>query len=157
MNAEIAGYDDIPVLSCHHRKMFEEIWQKKGLPLEESRAMELEKAYAEKLGIQFRDGSCIAWIVRENKLVVASGAISMAVLAPVPDDMNPKVAFLHSMYTDKDFRRRGYARLIIESAVAHCKEKAIVRMLLNASEDGRPLYESLGFSLSGEAMRLFIK
>lgn len=157
MKAEIASKDDIPVLSCHHRRMFEEIWQKKGLKLEVPKAMELEKAYAEKLEKQFRDGSCRAWIVKENECLLASGAISMASLAPVPGDMNPEVAYLHSMYTEKGSRNRGYARLIIESAIFFCKGKGIGRMLLNASEDGRPLYEGLGFSSSGEAMRLFIK
>ena len=44
MNLQEATIDDIQILSIHHRKMFEEIWEEKGLEIEKARARELESA-----------------------------------------------------------------------------------------------------------------
>jgi len=60
---------DIPILAIHHRKMFEEIWEKKGEDIDSSVSVEIEKAYIRKLQRQFQDGSCKAWVIEDERRI----------------------------------------------------------------------------------------
>jgi Acetyltransferase (GNAT) domain len=50
-------------------------------------------------------------------------------------------------------RRRGIAGLLIKEIVAWSKSERLDRLILHASDQGRPIYERLGFIASNE-MRL---
>ena len=156
INIHEAKYDDITQLAIHHRKMFEEIWEKKSLKLDPAKAQEIEKAYSDKLEKQIPAGTCKAWVVKNGNRFVASGAISIVSTVPVPNDKNHNIAFLHSMYTEKSFRGKKFAQQIIEKGIQYCKENGIKRVMLNASDDGKPMYEKAGFIPSPDTMRLFI-
>jgi N-acetylglutamate synthase-like GNAT family acetyltransferase len=147
---------DIPILAMHHRKMFEEIWAKKGEDIDSSISIEIEKAYIQKLQRQLQDGSCKAWVIEDEQRIIASGAISIVSFVPTPQDMSCDVAYLHSMYTEKDQRHNQRANRIMKQALTHCKVKGIKRIILNASEAGRPIYEKIGFRSAPEMMRLII-
>ncbi|MFC1523720.1 GNAT family N-acetyltransferase [Thermodesulfobacteriota bacterium] len=157
MKIHEAQFEDIKQLAVHHKKMFEEIWEQKSQKLDAAKAQEVEQAYIDKLEKQIPDGSCKAWVVRNGNQVIASGAITIVSYVPVPYDTNLNIAYLHSMYTEKEFRGRECARQIIEKAIQYCKENGINRIFLNASAAGKPVYEKTGFSPSPEAMRLLIK
>ncbi len=47
------------------------------------------------------------------------------------------------------------ARRIVETAVEACRARGLKRVMLHASDAGRPLYESLGFRQTNE-MRLVL-
>jgi len=61
--------------------------------------------------------------------------------------------YLLSLYAEREFRRRGVARLIVEAAIAWCRAHGYDRVNLDASEEGKSLYETLGFK-PGYGMRL---
>lgn len=63
-------------------------------------------------------------------------------------------AMLAGIYVEPGWRKRGIARRLTEEAIAWCRERGCVRVRLNASRLGRPLYESLGFVPAIEMMRL---
>lgn len=63
-------------------------------------------------------------------------------------------AMLAGIYVEPEYRGRGIARRLTEEAIAWCRERGCVRVRLNASRMGRPLYESLGFVPATEMMRL---
>jgi GNAT superfamily N-acetyltransferase len=64
-----------------------------------------------------------------------------------------KTPYLMSMYTETAFRRKGIAKSIVCNAIAWSREHGYDKINLHASEMGRHLYESLGFSATTE-MRL---
>jgi GNAT superfamily N-acetyltransferase len=66
-------------------------------------------------------------------------------------------AHLAGIYTAPGHRRRGIARELTLRAIAWCKEQGCVRVRLQASEAGRPLYESLGFKTFREMMKLDLR
>ena len=148
---------DIPQLAIHHRKMFEEIWGKKGEMIEASKSERMEEVYRLKLEQQFIDGTCKAWVIENNKSLMASGAITIISYVPTPDDFSHRVAYLHSMYTEKAFRNNRFANRIVERIIEFCKKNGIKRVILNASEAGKPIYERIGFRSAPETMRLFIE
>jgi GNAT superfamily N-acetyltransferase len=151
-----ARLDDIPTLVSHHRRMFEEILTARNEPFTVSQLESMDKAYAEKLQIQLANGICTAWIIEDKNRIIASGAVSLMTTVPVPADPSCQAAYLHSIYTDKDYRRKGLAHRITETAVRYCKSQGIRRMQLNASDAGCPVYEAIGFRTADNAMRLWI-
>jgi GNAT superfamily N-acetyltransferase len=117
----------------------------------------LEKGYIEKMKRELTDGSCKAWVIEDGNKIVASGAVSIVSFVPTPKDLFFKVAYLHSMYTEKAYRNRQCAQRIIKIALQYCKNNGLKRIILNASDAGRPKYEKLGFQTSPDTMRLLLK
>ncbi|MBU1341168.1 MAG: GNAT family N-acetyltransferase [Proteobacteria bacterium] len=157
MNVRDATLDDVQILAKHHKKMFQEIWEQKGLRIEINRAQELEFAYIDKISKQIPEGVCKAWVIENDDEILASGAITIVSFVPVPSDLGHNIAYLHSMYTKKTHRQKKCAQKIVDRAIQYCQENGISRMLLNASDAGKPIYEKAGFVSSPETMRLFIK
>jgi len=156
MEVKEASVVDIQVLAVHHRKMFEEIWEKKGQVLDETDAENIEQSYIHKLENQLNHGMCKAWVVQNGNEIIASGAITIISYIPIPNDPNLDIAYLHSIYTEKEFRNQKYAQSIIDEAVNYCKKLGIKRMILNASDSGKPIYEKYGFVSAPDTMRLFL-
>ena len=148
---------EIPVLVAHHHKMFEEIWTRIGFEIDTHQFEAMDAAHEEKLREEIADGTCKAWIIRIDNKIVASGAISLNSMTPTPYDPVNKVAYLHSIYTEPEYRKRGFAELITKEAIRYCKLQGIRRMILEASDAGRPIYEKLGFQPSGRTLRLLIE
>ncbi len=141
----VATPDDIPVLAQHHRMMFEEIWERKGIPTDPSGLASLEMEYAKKLTSEFNTGTCISWVVQSRGKIVSSVAISIFSYVPVPHDLSSRIAFLHSVYTEKEYRHQHRAHSITQEAANYCRDQGIKRLYLFASDTGRPLYENIGF------------
>jgi len=148
---------DIPVMATHHRKMFEEIWEQKGEHLDTLRAGEIAKAYAQKLETEMESGVCKAWVIEDQRKIVSSCAITLVSFVPNPSDLSSKVAYLHSMYTEKSHRNRKCAQRIIHCVITYCSSNKIKRIMLNASNEGQPIYEKIGFRSAPDTMRLFVK
>jgi GNAT superfamily N-acetyltransferase len=151
-----ASKRDIAAMASNHRKMFAEIWEQKGRYLEPARAVELESAYALKLADELEMANCKAWVVEDKGAIVASGAISIVSFVPNPIDLSPRVAYLHSMFTEKSHRGHKCAERIVGKMIDYCKSQGIRRIMLNASDAGRPVYQKLGFHDLTDMMRLLV-
>lgn len=156
MNIREALTTDISILASHHRRMFEEIWRSKGEALNPEIAIGVENAYSQKLELELTAEICKAWVAEDERKIVSSGAITFISLVPNPSDLSPRVAYLHSLYTEKGYRNRKYSQRIIQRVIAYCKSNGINRVQLNASAAGRPVYEKMGFKPAPDSMRLFL-
>jgi GNAT superfamily N-acetyltransferase len=141
----IATPEDIPFLIKHHRKMFEEIREKTGSPLDLPMLAALENEYCVKLVREIPYGACIVWVVPIGDRIISSGVVSIISYVPVPHDLSSTIAFLHSIFTEKEFRRRHFARRITQAAADYCRDRGIRRLYLFASDSGRRVYEKVGF------------
>lgn len=61
-----------------------------------------------------------------------------------------RFAYVNSVYVYPQYRRRGIARRLMEMALTWARENGCTQVRLRASNDGRPLYEQLGFRASTE-------
>jgi GNAT superfamily N-acetyltransferase len=59
-------------------------------------------------------------------------------------------ALIVNVYTDHEFRRLGLARRLLMTVVDWARTHRVDSLILHATPDGRPLYESLGFEASNE-------
>jgi len=136
---------DIPLLEMHHRIMFEEIRKKSGNPEDPAVLGIVGIEYAKKLVREIPSGDCVAWILQLGDRAVASGAVSIVSYVPVPHDPHSRIAFLHSIFTEQEYRNRRFASRITQAAADYCRSQGIRRLYLFASDAGRPLYEKTGF------------
>ena len=149
--AEDEGYirfatsDDIPLLELHHRIMFGEIREKSGNPADPEVLGVVGIEYAKKLVREIPSGDCVAWILQLGDRAVASGAVSIVSYVPVPHDPFSRIAFLHSIFTEQEYRNRRFGSRITQAAAGYCKSLGIRRLYLFASDAGRPLYTRAGF------------
>jgi GNAT superfamily N-acetyltransferase len=81
----------------------------------------------------------------------ASATITHSIPGP---DHDGTYAHVHTVYTDPDYRLRGYARATVQTLADWLTEQGCGLITLNASTDGAPLYRSLGFTTNECAMRL---
>jgi GNAT superfamily N-acetyltransferase len=136
---------DIPFLTRHHRMMFEEIQRNKTQVTDPFTLITMEKEYAEKLVRDLTNGTCCAWIGEIGSIPVSSGAVSIMSYVPVPHDLSSRIAFLHSVYTEPEYRHLHFARWITCAEMDYCRDHGIKRLYLFASDAGTPLYEKAGF------------
>jgi GNAT superfamily N-acetyltransferase len=57
---------------------------------------------------------------------------------------------VQNVYTDPAWRKRGVARALMAVVMQWASERSLDRLVLHASEEGRPLYVSLGFGPTRE-------
>jgi ribosomal protein S18 acetylase RimI-like enzyme len=77
----------------------------------------------------------------------------------LPTPANPKglKGYVYSVATDPSYRRRGFSRACMTTLLEWFAERGVRSIDLRASADGRPLYESLGFSVTRDpAMRILL-
>jgi GNAT superfamily N-acetyltransferase len=140
---------DLDVVMHHRRSMFEDMGTRDREALD---AMEQTSRpfFAHALG----EGSYRGWLVDDGAgRVVAGGGIILLAFHSSPRDPAPRRAWIVNMYTEPEYRRRGLARRLMEAMVAWCRAQRMTTVYLHASDEGRPLYDSLGFKPTNE-MRL---
>lgn len=101
-------------------------------------------------------GSFRSWLAIMEDRVVAGGAVIISPWPAHPYDLECRRATILNVYTDPRYRRRGIARRLMQTMITWCPREGFARVTLHASDDGRHLYESLGFEPSNE-MRLNLR
>lgn len=115
--------------------------------------------WRERLGRDFAEqmaAGTMAWFVAEEAghIVGTAAAFLGSGRSNVLLDLQ---ATLAGIYVVPGYRRRGIARELTQRAIEWCRERGCVRIRLQASEAGRPLYESLGFKTFREMMKLDLR
>jgi len=99
-----------------------------------------ERWLGEHLGLDFQ-----AWIAELDGRAVASAGLLWFQHPPGPTNPGGLEAYILNVYTRPEARRLGAARALMERLVEEATAAGVRRIWLRASEDGRSLYESLGF------------
>jgi GNAT superfamily N-acetyltransferase len=100
-------------------------------------------------------GEYIGWFVEHDSRVVAGGGALVRDLWATQRSIVPgRHAHIGNIYTEPAHRRRGLARVIMETILDWCAAQAIDNVTLSASPLGRPLYEDMGFAADTRAMRI---
>jgi GNAT superfamily N-acetyltransferase len=146
-----ASPSDIPEILRQRRAMYED------MHYNDSGALDaMVKLSGDYLKKAIAEGSFRVWLAFESGLAVAGGAVIVSPWPAHPYDLECRRATILNVYTDPAYRGRGLARLLMQTMIAWCQQEGFARVTLHASEDGRHLYESLGFEASNE-MRLRLR
>jgi GNAT superfamily N-acetyltransferase len=83
---------------------------------------------------------------------VAGGGLTMIPWPPGPRYPGTRLAFVYNVYTEPAYRGRGLARRVMDAIHDFCRTEGVGSVALNASQFGRPLYESLGYQVATSPM-----
>jgi GNAT superfamily N-acetyltransferase len=141
-----ATLDDLDVLVAHRIAMFTD------MNVAVDAAM-LRPAFARWLRETMPAGAYRAWLVEgENGRVVAGGGATIIPWPPGPQYPGDRLAFVYNVYVEPALRRRGLARMVMDALHAWCREHGVGSVALNASQDGQPLYEAMGYVVTPAPM-----
>ena len=148
-----AGLDDIPVLARHRAAMFRDMGS-----IQPELDAPLITATASYLSAAMPRGDYLGWIARTPDAPTAIGGagVQLRPLVPRPSgdglEFGPEAIVLN-VYVEPEWRCRGVGEALMRALLQALALRRIRRIVLHASEDGRRLYERLGFVQTNE-MRL---
>ena len=146
-----AGPDDIDTILHHRRSMFRDMAE--GTPEGLDRMVDVARPWLNKA---LSDGSYHHWLAIDGAgRVAGGGGVLLSPWPANPKDPCTERAIILNVYTEPEFRRRGVARQIMQVILTWLKARGLRSVNLHASDEGRPLYQALGFEPTNE-MRLWL-
>ena len=95
------------------------------------------------------------WITCDGDRPVASaGMLILDWPLTVLDPDTAHRGYLLNVFVEPEYRRRGMARALVEQCLAEARRRQIGVVALHASDEARPLDESLGFTPTSEMVRV---
>jgi GNAT superfamily N-acetyltransferase len=115
-----------------------------------------ERYFAEAL----TSGEYVSWIAElpgSPPRAVGGAGVQFRPLLPRTDPSGRSLlvgreGLILNVYVVPDHRRQGIARRLMQTVIAWAPGAGIVRLVLHASDDGRSLYQELGFRASNEML-----
>lgn len=87
-----------------------------------------------------------AYVIRAGEEII-SCAFLLVVLKPMsPAFINGRTGTVLNVYTYPQYRKQGYAKMIMKALLDDAKEMKLSVIELKATEAGYPLYRSVGFT-----------
>ncbi len=143
---------DIKILMHHRRRMFFEMGYTDEAVLS-AMAAASEPFFLNGLA----NGSFHAWLAENaSHQAIAGGGVIVFDYPPSARDSSLQRPIIVNVYTEPGYRRRGIARKLMELMIKWCRTQNFGSIMLHASDEGRLLYESLGFQQTNE-MRLMLQ
>ena len=143
-----ATLDDVDTLVHHRLAMFGEM----GTSVD---ADSVATAFADWVTRLLAAGTYRGWVVEGPAGdIVAGGGMTVVPWPPGPSYVGGRIAFVYNVYTEPAHRHRGVARMIMEAIHSWCGDAGIGVVALNASGQGQPLYESMGYQRTPAPMMM---
>ena len=151
-----AALSDLPALARHRAFMFRDMGQLK--PGREAPLIDATSSY---LHQAMPGGDYLAWVAEETAtrgVIVGGAGVQLRPILPrlhpgtTDLELGPE-ALVVNVYVEPEWRRRGVALALMQTLLRALSERGIRRIVLHASDEGRALYERLGFTATNE-MRL---
>lgn len=99
-------------------------------------------------------GEHIACLVYVDGALAGCGGACINRQMPSPECANGLSAYLMNIYTRPTFRGKGIGSSIVEWLVEQCWQHEVSRINLQATADGRGIYEKCGFTAMNDFMEL---
>ncbi|GAP12572.1 N-acetylglutamate synthase [Longilinea arvoryzae] len=96
------------------------------------------------------DGRFRAWLVEVDGQIAATGGLILREAPPAYHNLSGREGYIMGIYTRPEFRHRGLATAIMKRILVLLQEEGIPRATLRASQEGRLLYEKMGFEQTSE-------
>lgn len=146
-----AKTDDIDTIVAHRRGMLEEI-RSGDMSLLDSTL----SAFKQWVIPLMKSGEYLGWfgILPGGEVVSGLGLWTQEWIPSEHSKSNLR-GYILNVFTDPAHRKHGLARLLTQTALDYCRSNGIEIIVLHASQFGKPLYESLGFTPTAD-MRLIL-
>jgi len=137
---------DADTITSHRRSMFFDMGHR-----DEAELDAMCVAFRPWLRAKIETGEYLAWLAIAPDGSVAAGA-GLWLMDWPPHMIGPgsRRGNILNVYTRPDCRRQGLARRLIQTALDWCRRERIRSVILHASDDGRRLYQTMGFQPTNE-------
>lgn len=89
------------------------------------------------------------FVAELNDRIIGSASCQILELYPMVSDQYQK-GYIWGVYVEPSYRRQGVATELMQKAMIYLKEIGCTKAVLHASEQGKLLYSSLGYTESNE-------
>jgi len=142
-----ATVDDADIIVHHRNRMFLDM----GLPDDDHHRAAMAN-FRPWIVRKLQNCEYLGWFATHDDRVIAGAGLLLIDFAPFAGDPGTVRGHLLNFYVEPEFRSQGLGRTLLELAMAETRARRIRTVTLNASQFGRPLYESFGFEQSTEMM-----
>lgn len=144
-----ATASDVPALVHHREAMFSDM----GTRFDRGA---MAAAFEPWVRHAMASGVYHGWVAASADGAIAGGAgLTVLPWPPGPHCFAGRIAYVYNVYTERAHRRRGVARRLMDALHAWCRDNGIGLVALHPSDDGRALYESMGYTPTNE-MRVML-
>jgi GNAT superfamily N-acetyltransferase len=147
-----ASIGDASIIARHRVEMFRDMGQVPNCEL----ANKLLTASTTALASALAEGSYAGWLALDGQGQVVAG-VGVHIKAQLPRLTHDgtrvatsAVPLVVNVYTEAHWRRRGIAKALMNTVLHWSATEGFDRVVLHASDAGRPLYLSLGFVATNE-------
>lgn len=102
----------------------------------------------------FSGGDQTTVLAYDGETAVGCATICYVSLMPTFDHPTGQRAHIMNVYMRNEYRRQGIAGQMLNVLLEEARERGVTYVDLDATDMGKPLYETLGFSPSDEYMGL---
>lgn len=93
----------------------------------------------------YEEGTAQHFVIEDKDEIVACAGAFLKNDLPYCFYSEPIYGFVGDVYTNPEYRHRGYAHLLMNEVIEWLKAKGINTVRLLASAEARAMYEALGF------------
>lgn len=153
IDVRLATPADAAVLARHRAEMFRDMGD-----LADDHYGPLRAAAEREIAAWLASGDYVGFVAnphgRPGEIVAGAGIqIRKLLPRPLPGHAGFRLgpdAIVLNVFTERAWRRRGIAELLMRHVIDWAKAHGIAHLVLHASPDGRALYERLGFVPTNE-------
>lgn len=143
---------DADIIAWHRARMFQDMGNVSG------DAFQILRVKARtRLEQWIHNGNYIGWLAtpaNKPEMIVAGAGVQLQPILPRPVGVSTigegRQGTIVNVFTEPQWRRRGIAGLLIQEIIIWSKNEQLDRLILHASDEGRSIYEKLGFVSSNE-------
>jgi GNAT superfamily N-acetyltransferase len=94
------------------------------------------------------------WIAEQNGIIVGTSGLVFQKKPPLSGNLTGIDGYIMNMYTIPSYRKKGIAERLLNEIIEFLKDREIYTVSLHATNDGRKLYEKVGFIAKDSEMVL---
>ena len=99
------------------------------------------------------DGTFVAWLALDGDRIIGTSGMSFVEKPPYFGCPSGRIGLLSSMFTDKEYRRKGIARELLKRVVDEARNYGCGTVQITASDMGVRLYTAFGFTHNNNFMQ----
>ena len=99
------------------------------------------------------DGTFVSWLAVDGDKIIGTSGMSFVEKPPYFGCPIGKIGLLSSMFTDKEYRRKGIASELLKRVVDEARNYGCGTVQITASDMGVKLYTAFGFTHNNNFMQ----
>ena len=99
------------------------------------------------------DGTFVGWLAFDGDKIIGTSGMSFVEKPPYFGCPSGRIGLLSSMFTDKEYRRRGIASELLKRVIDEARYYGCGTVQITASDMGVKLYTAFGFTHNNNFMQ----